>query len=261
MSIGRRFEEALQKAVRMVNPLVQGFDLPSVEWSEEETLQLLRHPDDRRIHAIALALKRGYSVEKVHDITKIDNWFLYKLEHIHQARQWLQGRKLAELTTERMKVVKCLGFSDLQIAALLDFSEEEKVAALTRREKESRVRALRKQEGVLPVVKQVDTLAAEFPAMTNYLYVTYSGCEHDISFEDHGVMVLGCGPYAIGSSVEFDWAAVSCIRALKESGKKTIVVNFNPETVSTDYDESDRLYFEELSLERILDIYEAEQSE
>ena len=256
MSIGRRFEEALQKAVRMVNPLVQGFDLPAVEWSEKEVEQRLRHPDDRRIHAIALALERGSTVDDVHAITKIDKWFLYKLDHIHRARSWLRGRVLEDLTTERMKTLKCLGFSDMQIGALLSFSE-----SLNRREKEARVRELRKSEGVKPVVKQVDTLAAEFPAMTNYLYVTYSGCEHDVTFEDHGVMVLGCGPYAIGSSVEFDWAAVSCIRALKESGKKTIVVNFNPETVSTDYDESDRLYFEELSLERILDIYEAEKSE
>ena len=259
MSIGRRFEEALQKAVRMVNPLVQGFDLPAVEWSEAEVLSLLKHPDDRRIHAIALAMERGMSVADIHAVTKIDKWFLSKLDHIHRARAWLKGRALAELGKERMKVLKCLGFSDLQIANALAFSTEQ--AGLSKREKESLVRAQRKAEGVVPVVKQVDTLAAEFPAMTNYLYVTYSGCEHDVAFDDHGVMVLGCGPYAIGSSVEFDWAAVSCIRALKESGKKTIVVNFNPETVSTDYDESDRLYFEELSLERILDIYEAEQSE
>ena len=259
MSIGRRFEEALQKAVRMVNPLVQGFDLPAVEWSEAEVLSLLKHPDDRRIHAIALAMERGMSVADIHAVTKIDKWFLNKLDHIHRARAWLKGRALAELGKERMKVLKCLGFSDLQIANALAFSAEQ--AGLSKREKESLVRAQRKAEGVVPVVKQVDTLAAEFPAMTNYLYVTYSGCEHDVAFDDHGVMVLGCGPYAIGSSVEFDWAAVSCIRALKESGKKTIVVNFNPETVSTDYDESDRLYFEELSLERILDIYEAEQSE
>ena len=259
MSIGRRFEEALQKAVRMVNPLVQGFDLPAVEWSDEEVMNLLKHPDDRRIHAIALGMERGMGVDAIHAITKIDKWFLSKLDHIHQARVWLKGKTLEALGAERMKTLKCLGFSDLQIAALLRFPETQ--AALSRREKESLVRAHRKAAGVTPVVKQVDTLAAEFPAMTNYLYVTYSGCEDDVAFDDHGVMVLGCGPYAIGSSVEFDWAAVSCIRALKESGKKTIVVNFNPETVSTDYDESDRLYFEELSLERILDIYEAEASE
>ena len=257
MSIGRRFEEALQKAVRMVNPLVQGFDLPSVDWSEEELVRLLQHPDDRRIHALALALERNYSIDRIHSITKIDNWFLAKLNNIHLARKWLAGRALEELTAERMKVLKCLGFSDLQLAALLSFAD----ASLTRRQKESLVREARKALKVLPVVKQVDTLAAEFPATTNYLYVTYSGVEHDITFHDHGVIVLGCGPYAIGSSVEFDWAAVSCIRALKEARKKTIVVNFNPETVSTDYDESDRLYFEELSLERILDIYEVEQSE
>ena len=259
MSIGRRFEEALQKAVRMVNPLAQGFDLPPTEWSKEEYMRLLKHPDDRRIHAIALAFEKGMTVDDVHAITKIDNWFLNKLHYIHNARQWLKGRALEELTLDRMKVLKCLGFSDLQIAALLSYPEEQQNC--TRREKEAMVRKARKALGVVPVVKQVDTLAAEFPAMTNYLYVTYSGCEHDITFNDHGVMVLGCGPYAIGSSVEFDWAAVSCIRALKDSGKKTVVVNFNPETVSTDYDESDRLYFEELSLERILDIYEVEDSE
>lgn len=269
MSIGRTFEEALQKAVRMVNPLVNGFEIYEElrGYDMDMIHSMLVDADDHRLFIIAYALEKGMSIDTIHDITKIDKWFLQRLYHIHQARQSVKGLSLSNVTKDMMKSLKVLGFGDVQLSKMVDvdISFMTQFADICSRcprfAKELVVREYRKSLGIVPYVKQVDTLAAEFPSVTNYLYMTYNGSDHDITFEDKGVMVLGCGPYAIGSSVEFDWAAVSCVRALRETQFKSIVVNFNPETVSTDYDESDRLYFEELSLERVLDIYEIEDSQ
>ncbi|KAK8797635.1 hypothetical protein WA158_005981 [Blastocystis sp. Blastoise] len=257
MAIGRNFEEAIQKALRMVNPLVNGFEAPKND-IKELLHHLLTEPDDRRIYAIAYGLMNGMTVQEIHDLTKIDKWFLNKLNNIANATMLIQNKHLTEIDRDSMKILKVLGFADKQIATHVHFDNIDNPKHL---KEELLVREYRKSLNVLPVVKQVDTLAAEFPAHTNYLYLTYSGYENDVEFDDHGIIVLGCGPYSIGSSVEFDYAAVSCVRALRSAQKNTIIINFNPETVSTDYDECDRLYFEELSLERVLDIYELEQSE
>lgn len=253
MSIGRNFEEAIQKAIRSVDPQHAGFDAKLSSMTTEELDQVLNEPTDQRIYAIAEALLKGYSVEKIHSMTHIDNWFLYKLETLIKFAKELQNYgKSSELASRRVLPVqmlrraKQLGFEDRQIAEFLQSNE---VA----------VRRIRKEAGILPYVKQIDTVAAEFPAFTNYLYVTYNASESDVDFDDNGVMVLGSGVYRIGSSVEFDWCAVRAIRTLRENGYKTIMVNFNPETVSTDYDEADRLYFETIDLERVLDIYELEK--
>lgn len=173
---------------------------------------------------------------QIYELTKIDRWFLYKLENIAMLKMALPKFTIKSIAEPAMLVLKSNGFSDVQIATGLSCTELE-------------VRKYRKDAGITPFVKQVDTLAAEFPAATNYLYMTYSASEHDVEFDMHGIMVLGCGAYCIGSSVEFDWAAVSCVRTLRDAKKRSIVVNYNPETVSTDYDECDRLYFEELSFE------------
>eukprot|EP00656_Telonema_subtile_P000432 TRINITY_DN1019_c0_g1_i7.p1 TRINITY_DN1019_c0_g1~~TRINITY_DN1019_c0_g1_i7.p1 ORF type:complete len:1219 (+),score=425.57 TRINITY_DN1019_c0_g1_i7:414-4070(+) len=251
MAIGRSFEECMQKAVHMVDDSVVGFTPrpEDMELDEAELDSALAVPTDRRFLSIAAALTRGYSVERIWELSKIDKWFLSKLQNITQMEQALKAPslRLNSFSRDLMLHVKRLGFSDKHISV-----------SLTEGVTETDVRTARKGLGVTPVVKQVDTLAGEYPAMTNYLYLTYHGTEHDIDFYDHGVMVLGCGAYRIGSSVEFDWCAVSCVRTLAANKIKTIVVNFNPETVSTDYDESDRLYFEELSLERVTDIYELE---
>ena len=249
MAIGRRFEETFQKAIRMINPSLAGFE-PLAKMGALEGAALekqLREPDHERVFAVAAALRKGYSVDRIHELTKIDRWFLHKLYHINQMTEALRTTTggLASLKRNHLAALKGFGFSDMQIAKGLACNE-------------LAVRRRRQSLGVIPYVKQIDTLAAEFPAQTNYLYMTYNAKEHDITFEEPGVMVLGCGPYCIGSSVEFDWCAVSCVRQLRKSAVKAIVVNFNPETVSTDYDESDRLYFEELSFERVLDIYEQE---
>ena len=189
------------------------------------------------VRYLASAFALGWEVERIHQLTRIDRWFLVKLRTISDMSKALTPRiSLGELTKIDLRLLKCRGFSDSQIAARLGCTE-------------MAVRRYRKNLGVVPCVKQIDTLAAEFPAMTNYLYVTYNGSENDVGVEAEGsggVVVLGCGAYSIGSSVEFDWCAVSCIRTIKKAGQKTVVVNYNPETVSTDYDESDRLYFEEL---------------
>ncbi len=195
-------------------------------------------------------IDEDYSVDRVHDITKIDKWFLHKLDNIVQIRRGLQdysGKSVEAIPQHVLTTAKKAGFSDLQIAQLIGSTELE-------------VRAYRKSFGLVPVVKRIDTLAAEFPAPTNYLYTTYNGVTNDVKFEDKGVIVLGSGVYRIGSSVEFDWCGVSTIRTLKELGMPTVMINYNPETVSTDFDECDRLYFEELSFERVMDIYELEQS-
>ena len=254
MAIGRNFEEVIQKAIRMVDPALSGFDSEYLDTSRDyegdhELDELLKNPTFLRLFCVARALEKGYSVDKIHALTKIDRWYLHKLKNITDMSKALTSLGgLSRVTKPIMKSLKVKGFSDLSIAKCLGVDE---VA----------VRRVRTHNfSITPWVKQIDTLAAEFPAQTNYLYMTYSGSGHDVKFDENGIMVLGCGPYCIGSSVEFDWCAVNCVKTLRKTGFKTIVVNYNPETVSTDYDESDRLYFEELSFERTLDIYEAERS-
>ncbi|KAF9438689.1 carbamoyl-phosphate synthase (glutamine-hydrolyzing) cpa2 [Entomortierella beljakovae] len=247
MAIGRTFEESFQKAIRQVDPQFKGFQ--SLEFPDVD--KVLANPTDRRLFAVGDAmLNKGYSVDKVHDITKIDKWFLHKLSNIVAVHKELGKFNVKNLPFDLLHEAKRKGFSDLQIAGLLGEKSTEDV-----------IRQSRKQLGITPFVKRIDTLAAEFPADTNYLYTTYNASSHDVTFNDKGTMVLGSGVYRIGSSVEFDWCGVSCIRALRELGKKTVMVNYNPETVSTDFDECDRLYFEELSYERVMDIYEQETAQ
>ena len=244
MAIGRNFEETIQKAIRAVEYSFLGFtDNNSVANVDDELL----NPSDKRLFAIAKAFQLGYSVEKIHQMTKIDRWFLNRLQGIADHEKLLSSLTVNNVTDVQLRYAKQIGFSDRQIAVALSSTE-------------LAIRKHRIESGITPFVKQIDTVAAEFPCYTNYLYTTYNASEHDVAFEDKGVMVLGSGVYRIGSSVEFDWCAVRCIRTLREKNYKTVMVNFNPETVSTDYDEADRLYFENLTLERVLDIYELESS-
>ncbi|NXW40757.1 CPSM synthase, partial [Nyctiprogne leucopyga] len=249
MAIGRTFEESFQKALRMCHPSVDGFTshLPmNKAWPATVDLQKeLSEPSSNRIYAIAKALDNEVPVDVIHKLTAIDKWFLYKMRSIVNMEKILKEANGETVPEETLRRAKQIGFSDKQIGKCLGLTEVQ-------------CRQLRLRKNIVPWVKQIDTLAAEYPAVTNYLYITYNGQEHDVKFDDCGVMVLGCGPYHIGSSVEFDWCAVSSIRTLRQLGNKTVVVNCNPETVSTDFDECDRLYFEELSLERILDIYQYE---
>ncbi|MDD5163249.1 MAG: carbamoyl-phosphate synthase (glutamine-hydrolyzing) large subunit, partial [Candidatus ainarchaeum sp.] len=248
MAIGRTFEEAIQKAVRMLNIGMYGLAGNKIEI--QEISQKIANPTDERLFAIVEGLRQGMGIEKICSLSKIDKWFLYKIKKIVETTEEISGKKISEMEKETMLRAKQTGFSDKQIAILSGAEDE-----LAVREK-------RKGFGITPFVKQIDTLAAEFPAQTNYLYMTYNGIENDVGFESKKqAMVLGSGPYSIGSSVEFDWCAVTSIKTLKQIGFGTIMVNSNPETVSTDYDSCDRLYFEELSLERVLDIYEKEQPE
>jgi carbamoyl-phosphate synthase/aspartate carbamoyltransferase len=291
MAIGRNFEEAIQKAARMVSGgRDEGLDgnaggKVSESIGKAELDELLRVPTDCRLYAVQLALERGYTVEEVSRLSRIDRWFLSRLRNISQMKAETSRYSLEQLSRYALKALKCAGFSDRQIARYTGSAEIV-------------VRRKRHQLGVIPFCKQIDTLAAEFPAETNYLYMTYHGDEHDVTEgttrrrslssvssppsknrtsmlsknqttpataalaegDGGGVMILGCGAYCIGSSVEFDWCAVSAVRQVRAMGDKAIVVNYNPETVSTDYDESDKLYFEELTLERVLDIYEQERS-
>ncbi|KAL1267568.1 hypothetical protein QQF64_032931, partial [Cirrhinus molitorella] len=249
MAVGRTFEESIQKALRMCHPSVDGFvpHLPLKRaWAEQRDLQReLSLPSSTRIFSLAQALHSGVTVDQIHDLTAIDKWFLHKLKHITAMEQLLGQHNSTTVSRDLLLKAKMDGFSDRQVGQALSVSEGE-------------ARMLRLNYNIRPWVKQIDTLAAEYPAATNYLYCTYHGQEHDLDFKDHGIMIVGCGPYHIGSSVEFDWCAVSSIRALRQMGKRTVVVNHNPETVSTDFDECDRLYFEELTLERILDITQQE---
>ncbi|OCF54288.1 carbamoyl-phosphate synthase arginine-specific large chain [Kwoniella mangroviensis CBS 10435] len=246
MAIGRTFEESLQKAIRQVDPNFTGFD---AYWKPEDMQTALANNNDRRLFAIAHSmLNLNYTVDQLHDITKIDKWFLYKLENIVVVYKQLQSTPFEKIDKDLILTAKKTGFSDLHISQLSGV-------------KENQVREKRKSYGVTPWVKRIDTLAAEFPAYTNYLYTTYNASTHDVDFNENGTMVLGSGVYRIGSSVEFDWCAVTCSRAIRDLGKKTIMINYNPETVSTDFDEADRLYFEELGFERVMDIYEMEQAE
>jgi carbamoyl-phosphate synthase (ammonia) len=251
MGIGRTLEESLQKALRMVDPSVAGFQ-PKNRF---ETMAALRKelevPTDKRIFAIAQALhEKTMTVQEIHDITKIDHWFLRRLEDIVKVWDDLETITLDQMSDDQMLTAKKMGYSDVQIAECLGGNSTE-----------DDVRAKRIAGGILPFNKQIDTLAAEYPAETNYLYMTYHGMENDVKPADGGVIVLGSGAYRIGSSIEFDWCGVSCIRTLRHLGYKSTMINYNPETVSTDYDECDRLYFEELSKERVLDIYHRDKSD
>jgi carbamoyl-phosphate synthase large subunit len=245
MAIGRTFEEAFQKACRQVDPKFLGFQGDKFEDLDD----VLQNPTDRRWLAVGQAMfHEGYSVDKIHDLTKIDKWFLYKLQNIVDCTKELEEiGSLFGLKKEIILKAKKMGFSDKQIAKAVNSTEDE-------------VRARRKSFGIRPWVKKIDTLAAEFPADTNYLYTTYNASTHDVTFDDHGVLVLGSGVYRIGSSVEFDWCAVNATMSLNKLGKKTVMINYNPETYSTDFDVADRLYFEELSYERVMDIYELESA-
>jgi len=248
MGIGRTTEESLQKALRMVDPAIKGFG-PRFNYSMEDLKHELAVPTDRRIYAIAQAMyEKTMTVEEIHDITKIDHWFLRRCEAIVKTWDKMSATSLDGMNDELMMEAKKNGFSDVQISEVLNSNEHD-------------VRQKRVSAGITPFTKQIDTLAAEFPADTNYLYMTYHGMDNDVEPANGGVMVLGSGAYRIGSSIEFDWCGVSAIRALRGMGYKATMVNYNPETVSTDYDECDRLYFEELSRERVLDIYERDNAD
>ena len=256
MAIGRTFEEVIQKGLRMIGQGMHGFvgnnqrDIPELEHA-------LSEPTDKRILAIAQAFFKGYTVERIHELTKIDRWFLYRLQNIINTARELHGYDdLDALPEPLLRQAKEQGFSDFQVAREVlkeDMVEAEKSNLL--------VRALRKKLGVLPVVKQIDTLAAEYPAQTNYLYLTYNGRENDVDYlHDHrSIVVLGSGAYRIGSSVEFDWCSVNALLTVKNEGWRSVMINYNPETVSTDYDICDRLYFDELTFERVMDILDLEQ--
>ncbi len=252
MAIGRKFEEALQKAIRMLGIDLHGLVGNNLKFEDLE--KELKTPTDKRILAVVEAIKQGISVEKIYDLTKIDKWFLYKIRNAVEAEKELSKYSVENVPIDLLKLAKQQGFSDFQIAKIL-FKEKDEME-----EKLLQVRNLRKKSNILPVVRQIDTLAAEYPAKTNYLYLTYNGDGDDISFDgEKNVIVLGSGAYRIGSSVEFDWCCVNSVIALKKLGYSAIMVNHNPETVSTDYDVCDRLYFDELSFERVLDIYEKEK--
>lgn len=255
MAIGRTFEEVIQKGLRMIGQGMHGFvgnhdiDVPDLDHA-------LSEPTDKRIFVISKAMQQGYDVEKIHALTKIDRWFLYRLQNIiDTSRELRKASTLEELSPTLLRTAKQQGFSDFQIA------REVLKAGMTDAEQANlQVRSLRKSLGITPVVKQIDTLAAEYPAMTNYLYLTYNGSENDIQYVgDHrSIVVLGSGAYRIGSSVEFDWCSVNALLTVKKEGWRSVMINYNPETVSTDYDMCDRLYFDELTFERVMDILDLE---
>ena len=256
MSIGRTFEEAIQKGLRMIGQGMHGF-VGNRSLTFDNIEEELAQPTDMRIFVIADAFEKGYTIDHIHELTKIDRWFLYKLKNIFDLKNELSGvNSLEELDDDKLREAKMQGFSDFQIARFVsDPPSENMDEALLK------VREYRKKKNIVPYVKQIDTLAAEYPALTNYLYLTYSGNEHDIETggEEKSVIVLGSGAYRIGSSVEFDWCGVSALNTVQEKGYRSVIINYNPETVSTDYDISDRLYFDELSFERVLDIVDLEQ--
>ena len=255
MAIGRTFEEAIQKGLRMIGQGMHGF-VENKELVLPDIDKALREPTDRRIFVISKAFRAGYTVDEIHELTKIDKWFLQKLYHIIQTANELEAcSKLSEVSDELMRRAKIEGFSDFQIARALfkGYMEDTDKATL-------QVRQDRKYRGIQPVVKQIDTLAAEYPAQTNYLYLTYNGTENDIQYvgDKRSIVVLGSGAYRIGSSVEFDWCGVQALNTIRKEGWRSVMINYNPETVSTDYDMCDRLYFDELTFERVLDILELE---
>ena len=255
MAIGRNFEEAIQKGLRMIGQGMHGF-VENKELEIKDIEAALREPTDKRIFVISKAMHKGYTVDQIHELTKIDHWFLYKLKHIIDVDEQLKNCNINTLDKTLLHTAKIYGFTDFQIARAVGLEDEVDnmhKAVLV-------VRQLRKSYGILPVVKQIDTLAAEYPAQTNYLYVTYSGVDSDIKFETDrkSVIVLGSGAYRIGSSVEFDWCGVQALNTIRKQGYRSIMINYNPETVSTDYDMCDRLYFDELTFERVMDIIDLE---
>ena len=256
MAIGRNFEEALQKGLRMIGQGMHGF-VENKELEIEDIDAALREPTDKRVFVISKAMHRGYTIDQIHDLTKIDKWFLQKLKHIIDIDEELKRcTSINVLDRKLLRTAKVYGFTDFQIGRAVGLEKEvgnmHKATLI--------VRNLRKSFGVLPVVKQIDTLAAEYPAQTNYLYVTYAGTDSDITFQDDkkSVIVLGSGAYRIGSSVEFDWCGVQALNTIRKQGYRSIMINYNPETVSTDYDMCDRLYFDELTFERVMDIIDME---
>jgi len=256
MSIGRTFEEAIQKGLRMIGQGMHGF-VENKELKVPDIDHALADPTDKRIFVISKAMRQGYSVERLHELTKIDRWFLNKLHDIVMTADELETYdSLNQVPTALLRQAKRLGFSDFQIArALLKESLADAETEIIK------VREFRKSLGIIPVVKQIDTLAAEYPAMTNYLYLTYNGDTNDVNYlHDHkSIVVLGSGAYRIGSSVEFDWCSVNALMTVKREGWRSVMINYNPETVSTDYDMCDRLYFDELTYERVMDIIDLEQ--
>ena len=255
MAIGRNFEEAIQKGLRMIGQGMHGFvenkelEIPCID-------EALKEPTDKRVFVISKAMQKGYTVDQIHDLTKIDRWFLYKLKHIIDIDEQLKCHNINTVDASLLRDAKVYGFTDFQIARALklenDYPNMHQALLV--------VRNLRKRYGILPVVKQIDTLAAEYPAQTNYLYVTYSGTASDVTFSNdrRAVIVLGSGAYRIGSSVEFDWCGVQALETIRRQGYRSIMINYNPETVSTDYDMCDRLYFDDLSFERVMDIIDFE---
>ena len=255
MAIGRTFEEVIQKGLRMIGQGMHGF-VDNKELKIENVDAALREPTDKRIFVIEKALLQGYTIDQIHELTKIDKWFLQKLHNIHLTDRALHAcPDLAGLSPDLLRRAKRQGFTDFQIARAVGLEKTQSMEQAI-----MSVRHLRKQFGIVPCVKQIDTLAAEYPAQTNYLYLTYSGTAHDIEFENDkkSVVVLGSGAYRIGSSVEFDWCGVQALGTIRREGYRSIMINYNPETVSTDYDMCDRLYFDELTFERVMDILDLE---
>ena len=256
MAIGRNFEEAIQKGLRMIGQGMHGF-VENKELEIADIDEALRDPTDNRVFVISKAMHRGYTIDQIHELTKIDKWFLYKLKHIIDIDEALKRCKSVNvLDKDLLRTAKVYGFTDFQIARAVGLENE--LGNMTKAGLV--IRQLRKTYGILPVVKQIDTLAAEYPAQTNYLYVTYAGVKSDIAFErdKRSIIVLGSGAYRIGSSVEFDWCGVQALDTIRKQGWRSVMINYNPETVSTDYDMCDRLYFDELTFERVMDIIDLE---
>lgn len=255
MAIGRTFEEAIQKGLRMIGQGMHGF-VENKELQIDDIDAALHEPTDKRIFIISKAMQQGYTIDRIHELTKIDKWFLQKLQNIKDTSKALHACKsINVLDNDLLRQAKVQGFTDFQIARALGMEEEmdiEEALLIVRRRRLS--------AGIVPVVKQIDTLAAEYPAQTNYLYMTYSGIAHDIHYEHdkRSIVVLGSGAYRIGSSVEFDWCGVQALNTIRKEGFRSVMINYNPETVSTDYDMCDRLYFDELTFERVLDILDLE---
>ena len=257
MAIGRTFEEAIQKGLRMIGQGMHGF-VENKELVISDIDKALREPTDKRIFVISKAFRAGYTIDQVHELTKIDKWFLQKLMNIMKTSEELHSwgnnhKQIADLPNELLRKAKVQGFSDFQIARAIGYEGDMEDGILY-------IRKHRKEAGILPVVKQIDTLAAEYPAQTNYLYLTYSGVANDVRYlGDHkSIVVLGSGAYRIGSSLEFDWCGVQALNTIRKEGWRSVMINYNPETVSTDYDMCDRLYFDELTFERVMDILELE---
>ena len=255
MAIGRTFEEAIQKGLRMIGQGMHGF-VENKELVIDDVDKALREPTDKRIFVISKAMRAGYTIDQIHDLTKIDKWFLQKLMNIMDTSKELHAAGcLEKLDAALLRKAKVQGFSDFQVGRAIGLEKDMDIEQAI-----NKVRAFRKGLGIVPVVKQIDTLAAEYPAQTNYLYLTYSGVANDVHYlGDHrSIVVLGSGAYRIGSSVEFDWCGVQALNTIRKEGYRSVMINYNPETVSTDYDMCDRLYFDELTFERVMDIIELE---